>query len=501
MNIAERLTSSYRFYRFLEALPGLLSWSLILLPVVLAYVAPFAVAYFLLIYSVYWAFNSLKFVLYAYMGHRKLAWVLQHDWLKKLQEDLPTEWNKYYYCTLIPFASESIDIIRPTIQSLVDGNFPTDRKILCLSSEKAVPVGKNIAEELKEEFKDHFAYIFITEHELKEGEIKGKSANQNHAGRYFYDEALRLGLDPEYILITSNDADVSNHISYMPYLVHSFIGQGEDRFKRIYQPVTTDYLDIWNANFFSRIIVTIGMAWRLALNHRDDYRCVVVAFYTMSLRTLKEVNFWETDLIPEDERMMFNTMFTYGKDFRTVPLFIPTYGRPVQGKTTWEALVQQYVQIRRWAWGASEIANSVTKSLKFKHIPWQIKTKAIFNQIRTNVEWTSSSILLLFGGYFSVLTNAEFNNTFLANSLPNVLWRLVQATYIGLLFIIYLEWKIAPKRPKEKGILFSIFTLVQWIFLPYVGFLLGSIPALDAQTRLIFNKRIVYIESKKESKK
>lgn len=499
--VRKKLASNYHFYRFLEALPGLLSWSLIIVPIIMAYVAPTMVTYFLLAFSVYWVYNSLKFIIYAYFGHKKLATVIKQDWIKKLEKDFPDEWTNYYYCTLIPFASESINVLRPTIQSIVDADFPNNRKILCLSSEKAVPVGLEIAKQLQKEFEGKFAHIFITEHELKPGELKGKSANQNHAGRFIYDKMLEKGINPEHVLLTSNDADVVNHKLYIPYFLHSFLSEGENRFKRIYQPVTTDYLDIWEANFFSRIIVSIGMTWRLALNQRDDYRCVVVAFYSMSLRTLKEIDFWETDLIPEDERTMFRAIFTYGEEFRTVPLFIPTYGRPVQGATVFESLKQQYVQIRRWAWGASEVANSVTKSLLHTHIPLRVKAKAIFNQLRTNVEWTSTSIFLMGGGYITLLTNPNFNNTVLAYSLPKILGALMQATYLGLLLIIYLEWSVAPKRPKGKGFFFNLFTIIQWFFLPFVGVVLGSIPALDAQTRLIFNKRIVYIESNKEFSK
>ncbi len=61
-----------------------------------------------------------------------------------------------------------------------------------------------------------------------------------------------------------------------------------------------------------------------------------------------------------------------------------------------------------------------------------------------------------------------------------------------------MEYKLAPKRPEESSILFKFVTFGQWIMLPYVGFALSSLPALEAQTRLIFNKRITYVESKKE---
>ena len=496
-DLIERIIFSRKFYRLLESLPGILSWTLILGPIAVAAFYPEIVAYFVLIYSVYWVYNSIKFVVYAYIGHEKLLYVTKQDWLLKLQTDFPYEWKKYYYCTIIPYASESINVLRPTIQSIVNNNFPKTRKIICLSSEKALPKGAEIAKQLQDEFKDEFAYFFITEHELQPGELKGKASNQNHAGRFVYNELEKLGINPEYTLLTSNDADVKNHKQYIAYLLYKFLLEGDNKHKRIYQPVPTDYEGIWDANFFSRLIVTIGVEWRLALQQRNNYRCTVYSFYSMSFKTLKEIGFWDVDIIPEDERTMFNALFTYGKDFKVIPLFIPTSGKPVQGDNFISTFKEQYKQIRRWAWGASEFANSFTKALKKKDIPWSAKILPMFNQVRTSVEWSITSVLPMFGGLMPGLLNEKYRLTSIAYTIPSLMSLLFSLSSILLIIIIFIEWRIAPKRPK-KGPLFKFFSFAQWILIPYVGLVLSSIPALEAQTRLMFNKRIVYIESRKE---
>jgi hypothetical protein len=498
MKLFDRIISSSFFYRCLESFPGILSWTLLIGPIILSIYRPNWVAYFILSYSVYWVYNSIKFVIYAYLGHKKMLYVVKQDWIEKLNERFRGQWEDYYYCALIPYASESIDIVRPTVESIVRANFPKNRKILCLSSELAVPNGKLIAEELAKEFKDEFSYIFITEHELKSGEMKGKAANENHGGRFLYDKLLDKRIDPAKVLITSNDADVLNHEQYQAYLLYKFLLEGDDRHKKIYQPVPTDYTDHWNSNFFSRLIITIGVQWRLALQQRNNYRSTVYSFYSMSMKTLKEIGFWDVDLIPEDERTQFNALFTYGKEFRVVPMFIPNSGTPIQAPTKWLAFKEQYKQIRRWAWGASEFAHSFQKALSRRDIPWNVKILPIFNQIRNSVEWSTSSILPLFGGTIPLLLNEQFRTTTLAYALPALLSTLMQVGSVLILVIIYIEWKIAPKRPKDKGLLFKIFSFGQWILLPYVGFALSSLPALEAQTRLIFNRRITYIESKKE---
>lgn len=498
MNLFERIVNSPKFYRFLEALPGVLSWTFIIGPIVISAFYPSVVAYFVLIYSVYWVYKSIKFVVLGYIGHKKVLFVEQQDWVAKLKSEFPGEWEKYYYCGMIPFASESIEVLRPTVESLYTSNFPNERKILCLSSEKALPKGKEVAEQLRKEFEGKFAHVFITEHELKEGEIKGKAANENHAGRFFYDKLGELGIDPANVLITSNDADMINHREYQAYLLYKFLLEGDDKHYRIYQPIPTDFTDVWNASFFSRLIISLSVQWRIALQQRDDYRTTVYSFYSMSMKTLKEIGFWDTDLIPEDERTQFNAMFTFGEKFRVIPLFMIVSGKPVQAPTFWKAFKEQYIQLRRHAWGASEFAHSFTLALKKRDVSWKVKLLPIFNQMRTSVEWTTGSILPMIGGIMPGLLNESFRTTILAYSMPTLVTLLMQMSSVLLVLIIYIEYKIAPKRPEGKGLWFKFFTFGQWFLLPYVGFALSSLPALDAQTRLIFNKRIVYVESRKE---
>jgi hypothetical protein len=496
----DRLASSPRFYRFLEAVPGLITWSLFILPVILAKFRPQLVAYFVLGYSIFWVYSSVLFIVYAYIGHKKVLFVTKTDWLEKLKEKFPGQWEGYYYAALIPFASESIDILRPTIQSVVNANFPKNRNILCLSSEKASPKGLEIAKQLAEEFKDDFVHVWVTEHELVAGEVKGKAANENHGGRFLYDRILEVGLDPAKVLVSSSDADMISHKQYQPYLLYKFLSEGEKKHTRIYQPVPTDYTDIWDANFFSRIIVTIGAQWRMALVQRNDHRFTVYSFYTMSMKTLKDIDFWDPDLIPEDLRTMFNAIFTFGEDFKIIPLFIPVSGRPVQGDNLWKGFKEQYKQMRRWAWGISEFPHNFTEAIKNKNIPWKVKLMPILNEIRSSLEWTTASVLPLFGGTIPLLLNEDFRKTRLAYAMPSLLALLLQLASVGILMIIYIEWKIAPRRPKHKSIFFKVFSYAQWLLLPYVGFLVSTLPALEAQTRLIFNKRIVYIESNKEKK-
>ncbi len=58
--------------------------------------------------------------------------------------------------------------------------------------------------------------------------------------------------------------------------------------------------------------------------------------------------------------------------------------------------------------------------------------------------------------------------------------------------IVVVENLIVPPRPAEWGLRDRIISYVQWIGLPLVGILFSTLPALDAQTRLLTGRYLEY---------
>jgi len=484
-------------YRLFESLPGILSWGFIALAVLLVYLDPTIFVGLMLAFTLYWVISCFRIVILATLGTRKIKATASTDWCARLRTEFP-ESQDYYYCSILPYASESINILRQTVQSIADTRFPSNRRILCLSSEKALPAGRFVAEQIRSEFAQHFAFIFVTEHELKQGELKGKASNQNHCGRYLYEKIRALGIDPNKVLFSSNDADVLNDPNYPSYLLHTYLSSGKDRDCYIYQPIPTDYNNFWSARFFSRIIISTGVLWRTALQMRADYRCTVYSFYSMTLETLHNIGYWDTDLIPEDERTMFKAILAFGERFKVVPLFILTRGSPVCGHDAMQAFKEQYIQIRRWAWGASEFAHSMTQYLDAPEDRKRALFAPIFNQLRTSTEWSLSALFLMFAGYLPGLFHPEFRLSPIGQMYPFILSGVMSLASLLIIAIIILDTKLAPPRPTHRGPWFSAMTYGQWILAPFIGVLLSSAPAIESQTRLIFNRRIAYVESRKE---
>jgi hypothetical protein len=446
----------------------------------------------------YWITNAGSIVVYVRMGLSRIATVHETDWIARLEREFP-EWREHYYLTIIPFASESIRILRSTLESLAESDFPAERRLLVLSSEIAKPEGRETASQLAAEFSGRFGHILVTEHTLKQGELKGKASNENHAGRFAYEALIRMGIDPGKVLVSSNDADMRIEPQYPAYLLYSYLSEGPRRDRMVYQPVPADLSDYWNASFFTRMLVMSGVLWRITLQMRGGLRCTVFSFYSMSMKTLRDIGFWDVDVIPEDERTMFKAIATFGRSFRVKPLFIMVKGASIRGDGLVGSALEQYAQIRRWAWGASEIAHSFSVNRNLSPSGRRAMALPILNQIRTAVEWSLAPLILVFGGFLPGLVNPFFGFTSAGRIFALVMTIFAVVSTFLLLYTISLERLIAPPRPiAMRGVPDRLFGLAQWFLSPAVSLAFGALPALEAQTRLIFNSRIAYVESRKE---
>jgi hypothetical protein len=61
-------------------------------------------------------------------------------------------------------------------------------------------------------------------------------------------------------------------------------------------------------------------------------------------------------------------------------------------------------------------------------------------------------------------------------------------TLLGLIITAYINILLLPPRPKRYSKLRTTMMYLQWIFIPFVAIFLGALPAIEAQTRLLFGK-------------
>ena len=87
-----------------------------------------------------------------------------------------------------------------------------------------------------------------------------------------------------------------------------------------------------------------------------------------------------------------------------------------------------------------------------------------------------------------VLGGAYFTQTVVALNLPLTAKVLLTIASSFLVLSMWLNLLLLPPRPKDIPKWKSVFMLVQYIFTPVISIVFGSLPGIDAQTRLMFGK-------------
>ncbi len=133
-------------YRFLEMLPGLISWSILLLPFVLSQVSPILCVFFIIGYLLLWFVKAVGLNIRAVQGyrmialHKKLPWpqmlselstskAEQPDrhipsWhyeniLRLAEQPTPIKVDDIIHAIIIATYNEGLEVLEPTIQSVL----------------------------------------------------------------------------------------------------------------------------------------------------------------------------------------------------------------------------------------------------------------------------------------------------------------------------------------------------------------------------------------------
>ena len=103
--------------------------------------------------------------------------------------------------------------------------------------------------------------------------------------------------------------------------------------------------------------------------------------------------------------------------------------------------------------------------------------------------WATNAILMFFLGWLPLALGGEiFNSTILAFNLPRATRLIMTFAMIGIVTSILISTSLLPPPPEKTPKRKSIYMIVQWLLMPAILIIFGSIPALDAQTRLMLGR-------------
>jgi cellulose synthase/poly-beta-1,6-N-acetylglucosamine synthase-like glycosyltransferase len=474
--------------RVLEILPGFMSWTLILFPIWGSLFMPLVVAYFILFFDVYWFYKSFSLVSTAFIASRKIKKAEKENWLENTK---PLEnFEKVAHIAVIPNYKENTDKLKKTLESLVNQTFPAKRIYVVLAMEERESEAKERARILISEFKDKFGDIFASFHPDIEGEVKGKSSNEAFGGKMAYEKfILTKRIDYEYTTISSVDADSIFDPQYYAYLTHSFL-LDQNRYAKFWQSANVNYNNFWQVPAPIRIIAFFGSLYRTALLVQKD-RLVSNSTYSLSLKLLHEIGFWDTDVIPEDYRIFFKAFFKKQGQVFMEPIFLKTSMDAPLSSSYIKSLNNKYQQERRWSWGASDDALFIKWWLTVPNVPFFRKTIMIYNVLLDHFLWPVNWFIITIAANIMPFVNPVFARTTLGYNLPRLagfILTLCLAATFAMIFIDYKQRATHHKTSRKRQLFFPL----EFLLLPVVGFFLSALPALISHTQLMLGKRLEY---------
>jgi hypothetical protein len=232
-----------------------------------------------------------------------------------------------------------------------------------------------------------------------------------------------------------------------------------------------------------RVIATGNSYWMLIQGLRQHMLRNFSA-HAQPLASLIETDFWSRRTIVEDGHQFWRSYFAFDGKHEVIPIFLPIYQDAVLAKGYKRTLKAQFIQIRRWAWGATDIAYVAKygffKKNKISKIDVWFK---FLRLLEGHFSWATAPLILAFGA----LIPWVFHQTdFIANQLPQVASRIQTVAMLGILVTLYLSFKILPPKPQRYKRHRSVFMVLQWGLLPLTTICYSAFAAIVSQTRLMF---------------
>ena len=499
-------------YRFFEILPGVLSYSLLLLPFVLSLINVTLAAIFVLAYMLIYVVRGFGVAFRGVQAFHVLGQQRKLDWpelLDNLQTGKLTPGHKaprwhserlhrlhdqpnrlmpkdIIHAVIIATYNESREVLEPTIQSVVDSLYDMKQVILVLAYEERG--GERVEEQslsLVEDYKDKFLDAMAIKHPKDmPGEVIGKGGNVTYAGRQLQKYLESKNIDPRRVIVTTLDSDNRPDKQYLPALSYVYAAC-EDPVHVSVQPITIYSNNIWDAPAPMRVIATGNSFYNIVLSLRPHLLRNFSA-HAQSMAALIDMDFWSVRTIVEDGHQFWRSYFRYDGNYRVLPLYVPIYQDAVLTDNYRKTLKAQFVQLRRWTYGASDIAYVADKGFfKSNKVPRLDLIGKWLRLTEGHVSWAAAPILVLFAGYIPALFHPQ---SFAANELPLILSRIQRFAMLGVVILIFVAFKTLPPKPARYKRRRSFWMVLQWIYLPVTTIGYNSFAAFYSQTRLMFRK-------------
>ncbi len=499
-------------YRFLEIMPGLLSWGMLALPFVLSLINVKLAAFFMFVYVLINFTRGAAGGFRAIQGYRTMRQHQQLPWATMLQElrdgAIPSraerpKWHHYaidrtayrpllmppeelIHAVIIATYKESRDILAPTIEALLASDYNMKQVIFILAYEgRAGEETENRAKELVATYGSRFLDALAIKHPSNiPNEIVGKGANVTYAGRQLKQYLEDRHIDPLRVLVTTLDADNRPDKHYLTALSYTYI-VCPDPVHSSFQPVALFANNIWDVPAPMRVLATGNSIFHLVTSLRS-HALRNFSSHAQPMVALIQTDFWSVRTIVEDGHQFWRSYFRFDGNYRVLPLHLPISQDAVLSESYLKTIKAQFLQIRRWTYGVSDVPYVIHMGLFRKNtIPKRDLLAKTWRLLEGHVSWAVGPLLVLFGGFIPVMFHSR---SYAALELPIIVSRIQTIALSVATVSVFLALKTLPKKPARYKRHRTIFMVLQWVYLPVTTIVFNSFAALYSQTRLLFGR-------------
>jgi len=395
------------------------------------------------------------------------------------------------HCIVICSYKEPLDILRMTVGSLAKQSFDSKSIHIVLATEARDPTAEESFNTLVTEYGANFGDMMRTVHTLADGEIVGKSSNENHAVRELY-KKLAPTHDPYRVMVTVCDVDSLFAHRYIEQLDWTY-QQHPNPSQLLYDGPINTYRNYWDADIFIRTFESFRC--QLAMSLIWEFQSCQ-SNYSLTLGMAREINFWCPDNTPEDFHTTMKTFIHTHGGMTVAPVFSIICNDLVSG---WG---DRYTQAKRHSWGVTE---SMWALSTYKQVPSPVWIKMFafvwWDQVGQSI--MDPLLLLLVPGFWQFAVGiSTFSKAILFGTIA------IKQVYEWMEFIAVDLWmfnKVLPigeseylplQTPYQKfmiGLNFMILPVTKFIAV----FVFGTIPRLHCLYHAFRSPSLTYIVAPK----
>lgn len=525
-------------YRFFEILPGALTYGIVLLIIILSIFWPLVASVMILLIVCMMFIKSIGMAVATVRGSKDLRQAKTIDWAARLADlehadkilpkrlqllhskqfgarqhvlnldmltEAPGEFPKpseIYHAVIIALYNEKYEVLEPTLKAIVESNYDVKNLIVTIAYEKRG--GKQAQETVrlaKENYGDKFKDFLTFEHpEDLPDEVVGKGGNITFAGRGVEKYLAKTGIDPKNVIVTTLDCDNIVSKDYFAYLTYTWITEPK-RQRMSFQPVCVFTNNIWDVPAPMRVTATGNSFWNIISSTRR-HSLRNFASHAQGMAGLIAMNFWSTRTIVEDGHQYWRSYFHFDGDYSVKPMHVEIGQDAVLSDGYWKTLKAQFVQLRRWAYGCSDVAyvanNMLKKNTRVKPMSGWSRFVRLLDG---HVSQSYVAPIIAIGGWLPLFLNPDAVRSFSVHQLPMVIGQIQTVAVIGIIVTIFFSFTILPPRPAKYKKSRNLMMVLQWVLMPVTAIVYSSSAAFYSQTRLMFGRYMERFEVTDKHKK